>query len=283
MNQITSEIEPGQLVSWAMEQPLALRDKMVLTVLAHHTDSSGECSLPVSLLAQYASLSDRSVQHAIHVLVSKNLVKVWIGGGRNRPNTYKIQTPKTEADTVKSNADTVKDTTQRVKDTTQTVKSATNTVKSVQRISPPSAPLLSPSPLPPSPPPPLPFPPTPPHTIPSTSPLTLSTSPLIPPISPPSQTPRASGFRLPETWNPGREGAKFAVALGLNPQETFAKFQDYWLSKAGKDARKVDWQRTWQNWCRSEASRRSPKPSPDDFFDRRAYLEAPPVPVSNPL
>lgn len=29
-------------------------------------------------------------------------------------------------------------------------------------------------------------------------------------------------------------------------------FKDYWIAKAGKDARKTDWEATWRNWCRNQ-------------------------------
>lgn len=40
-----------------------------------------------------------------------------------------------------------------------------------------------------------------------------------------------------------------------------AQFVDYWVAKAGKDATKLDWTRTWQTWMRREqrdAARRGP-------------------------
>lgn len=33
-------------------------------------------------------------------------------------------------------------------------------------------------------------------------------------------------------------------------------FRDHWASKAGADARKVDWMATWRNWCRSDITQR---------------------------
>jgi hypothetical protein len=36
-----------------------------------------------------------------------------------------------------------------------------------------------------------------------------------------------------------------------------AKFLDYWLSKPGPAARKLDWDRTWRNWIRTAASDRA--------------------------
>lgn len=40
--------------------------------------------------------------------------------------------------------------------------------------------------------------------------------------------------------------------------ETYA-FVDYWLSKTGKDATKLDWDRTWMNWIRKAATWQKPK------------------------
>lgn len=60
------------------------------------------------------------------------------------------------------------------------------------------------------------------------------------------------GQRLPEDWNPGPEGGRFARELGLDPARVFDKFRDYWTAKPGKDGRKTDWQSVWRNWCRNE-------------------------------
>lgn len=53
------------------------------------------------------------------------------------------------------------------------------------------------------------------------------------------------------------------------------KFRDYWTSKAGKDAAKLDWEATWRNWVRSAAERQTnlPKQSPDPKSERRAFIE----------
>lgn len=40
------------------------------------------------------------------------------------------------------------------------------------------------------------------------------------------------------------------------------KFVNYWSAKAGRDARKTDWRRTWQNWMlRAEEFRQAPTKS----------------------
>lgn len=48
------------------------------------------------------------------------------------------------------------------------------------------------------------------------------------------------GTRLPDDWQPNAEERAYAEAHGLDPDEVAIEFCDYWLAKAGKDARKVD-------------------------------------------
>lgn len=63
----------------------------------------------------------------------------------------------------------------------------------------------------------------------------------------------ARGSRLDPDWTPKPE----VVAQMRSEQPTIdlkaehAKFVDYWLSKPGKDGRKVDWNATWRNWIRN--------------------------------
>ena len=61
------------------------------------------------------------------------------------------------------------------------------------------------------------------------------------------------GTRLQEDWQPSPRGLAFAVGLGVNVEVEVRKFRNYWVAKAGKDARKLDWERTWENWCDSAA------------------------------
>ncbi|WP_208434492.1 YdaU family protein [Bartonella taylorii] len=58
------------------------------------------------------------------------------------------------------------------------------------------------------------------------------------------------GCRLPEDFEPDYD---FAIAESLPPERVkveIAKFRDYWRSKAGANATKIDWQATWRNWVR---------------------------------
>ena len=72
--------------------------------------------------------------------------------------------------------------------------------------------------------------------------------------SPPGSAPvkpDPKGARLPEDWVLPMEWGRWAVNQGLSVSETRRQadlFRNYWHAKAGRDARKVKWQATWQNW-----------------------------------
>lgn len=69
-------------------------------------------------------------------------------------------------------------------------------------------------------------------------------------VSPPPK-PDPKGARLPDTWQLPMGWGRWAVNHGLSVSETRRQadlFKNYWLAKAGRDARKIDWNRTWQNW-----------------------------------
>lgn len=64
------------------------------------------------------------------------------------------------------------------------------------------------------------------------------------------------GTRLPEDWFlPKAWGewslTNFQVSVDQVRAEA-ERFKNHWLSKAGKEAIKLDWYRTWQNWCASD-------------------------------
>ena len=75
---------------------------------------------------------------------------------------------------------------------------------------------------------------------------------------------RSTATRLSENWELSPESRRFCEAENLDPEQTLAKFRDYWLSASGAKARKMDWAATWRNWCRSEGDRggRSSSPKP---------------------
>jgi len=61
----------------------------------------------------------------------------------------------------------------------------------------------------------------------------------------------AEDLELPAEW---QEWAAQSYPRLLRGEifEIFAIFKDYWISKAGKDATKVDWLATWRNWLRRD-------------------------------
>lgn len=73
-----------------------------------------------------------------------------------------------------------------------------------------------------------------------------------------SRTARAT--RIPDDFYPTPEMQEWFrqqgfVDLVANPRMEHEKFCDYWGAKAGADARKVDWVKTWRNWMREAAER----------------------------
>ena len=70
-----------------------------------------------------------------------------------------------------------------------------------------------------------------------------------------------TGSRLPEDWVPTAD--MLAWAANERPDidvlgET-ENFRDHWLAKSGKDATKLDWNRTWRKWIRSAYARPKPR------------------------
>ena len=61
------------------------------------------------------------------------------------------------------------------------------------------------------------------------------------------------GTRLPDDWTPSDEEVQWAESQPrrVNVSMEAEKFRDYWTSKAGQGATKLNWTRTWQNWIRN--------------------------------
>lgn len=80
--------------------------------------------------------------------------------------------------------------------------------------------------------------------------------------------PRKRGKRLPEDWTLPREWGEWALGEGW-PEAVIrseaAKFKDYWISKSGRDAAKLDWQATWRNWMRNS---KTPKVVSGDGYEQ---------------
>lgn len=58
--------------------------------------------------------------------------------------------------------------------------------------------------------------------------------------------------RLSDDWQPDQSLWQWAKTRrpDLDITDTLEQFKDYWIAKAGKDATKLDWGRTWRNWVR---------------------------------
>lgn len=94
---------------------------------------------------------------------------------------------------------------------------------------------------------------------------------------------RARGTRLPGDWLPTRELVQWARIEfpAVDSKYETDKFLDYWHSKAGAGATKVDWQKTWKNWIRKASEHTAARSAPrsrreaeqaatDALFERNA-------------
>ena len=81
------------------------------------------------------------------------------------------------------------------------------------------------------------------------------------------------GARLQNSgWTPCEKANAFAVECGLDPEEIWADFHDYWTAKAGANACKLDWLATWRNWCRRNKNSRAKGIS--SRFERKPTTDA---------
>lgn len=66
------------------------------------------------------------------------------------------------------------------------------------------------------------------------------------------------GTRLSPDWRPSDADRNYARSLGWSDGQIDAEaedFRDYWIAKAGKDAAKADWPRTWARWIRNSKTK----------------------------
>lgn len=71
---------------------------------------------------------------------------------------------------------------------------------------------------------------------------------------------------MPEEWQPSSDLLERGQELGLDINVLLRQteaFRDYWLSKPGANAMKLDWDRTWMNWMRKIAPLARPIPAPN--------------------
>lgn len=62
---------------------------------------------------------------------------------------------------------------------------------------------------------------------------------------------KKTGTRLPENWELPKDWGDWAIGRGWSEQIVrleSEKFKNYWLSLSGRQAIKLNWERTWQNW-----------------------------------
>lgn len=76
----------------------------------------------------------------------------------------------------------------------------------------------------------------------------------------PSSKSKSRGTRIPNDFalTPGMRDWARGRTPDINLELTTEKFINYWISKAGVNATKTDWERTWRNWCLSDQERVPP-------------------------
>lgn len=112
-------------------------------------------------------------------------------------------------------------------------------------------------------------------TTPNPSPLLIG-SPVPSPAFPVAKVCKR-GARLPEDWKLPVDWQQWArVNFPTTSAEAVTleadKFRDFWCSKVGQGATKLDWQATWRNWCRTafaNAKARQPVNHGRSAYDER--------------
>lgn len=86
------------------------------------------------------------------------------------------------------------------------------------------------------------------------------------------------GSRLPDDWRLPKSWGEWTVEnFRVTAQQVRVeaeRFKNHWLAKAGKEAIKVDWYRTWQNWCASDFRAWPRRSSSTDALSTEAQAEA---------
>lgn len=103
----------------------------------------------------------------------------------------------------------------------------------------------------------------------------------------PVKTPKAErGSRLSKDWLLPRPWGEWALSRFPHwtaeiVRDIALTFLNHWTSKTGKDATKLDWEATWQNWCMSAITqkqypqpRNGPSQAPLSFRERDAEAAA---------
>lgn len=82
---------------------------------------------------------------------------------------------------------------------------------------------------------------------------------MVAPLAP-ARTAAKRGTRIPEDFTVTPEMVTWAVTEcpGVDGRAETQKFINYWRSKTGKDATKLDWPATWRNWLLNARDRYGP-------------------------
>lgn len=105
----------------------------------------------------------------------------------------------------------------------------------------------------------------------------LSASPAIE-LPKKSFSEKTNGSRLPSDWVLPKAWGDWALSERVdwqpeNVRRVADSFRDYWVSAAGKDARKADWEATWRNWVRKEKTFANARASPNPQKSRHVGFE----------
>ena len=104
-------------------------------------------------------------------------------------------------------------------------------------------------------------------------------APAAPPNEPPPPAEKSrNGKRLPEGWKlPKKWGdwalREFPVLTDPEVRVQADTFADYWHAKAGKDARRLDWEAVWRNWIRRHMEQRGRTGGPARAIDPNTPTE----------
>ncbi len=79
------------------------------------------------------------------------------------------------------------------------------------------------------------------------------------------------GTRLPEDWTLPQSWKNWALAQrpDLDPDRIAEEFRDFWISKTGQNATKLNWEATWRNWVRRQKQHQEPALKPQSHAIRQ--------------
>lgn len=214
-----------RVMSWVWEQSAAEGlDRLVLLAIADNADDRGGNAWPsVETLRLKAKVSERTVQRAIRRLVALGELQVESRAGMNRVNIYCVVMTPRHTDTPSESHPVTESPTPGVSETPGGVTEAEGGVTQSD---------------------------SPRHTD------TQSVlEPSLTPESPKSVVAVRRGTRLPEGWRPTPDTISWTIQHldRESANREIEKFRNYWYAKPGKDATKLDWDRTWRNWVLNAA------------------------------